>query len=100
MFEIPPLIKNPLSKPIVGLVRHVAVSVVCMIRLKLAALFIPFVGPWLPLKPDPVQTSDPLGIECAVFERLALSLYPVSKPIFGVISLWNVAVTMVRVIRL
>ena len=96
------MVKHPESKPSGGVVlfTHVAVTVVRIKRLQLAAHVIPFVGQWVPLKSDPVKTSDPLRVEFAVFERPALSMHPGSKSVWGVMSQWHVAVTMVRLIRL
>jgi hypothetical protein len=37
-----------------------------MIGFELVAIFIPFFGPWICLKPEPVQTSDPFRLERAL----------------------------------
>ena len=65
-----------------------------MILLEHALLFNLYFFQWVRLKPNPIQTSDLIGLESVFSESPALIVCPFSKRAIVQAPLWHVTVTI------
>ena len=70
-----------------------------LICFHLSGLFIPLYSPWIRLELNPIQTSNPIRLERAYFESLALIVHPISYLNICLVPLLHVAVTIAGLIH-